>query len=46
VPERELIPARECAIAAGQADREWIEANARFTIDEVLAGFKGRQVPH
>ncbi|MGA8538112.1 MAG: glycosyltransferase family A protein [Terriglobales bacterium] len=46
VPEHELRPAREDALLAGQADREWIEAHARFTVDEVLAGFKERQVPH
>jgi len=46
VPEHELRPAREDALLAGQGDREWIEAHAQYTLDEVLAGFKERQVPH
>jgi hypothetical protein len=44
--EDELKSAREDALLAGRADREWIEANAKYTIDEVLAGFKERKVPH
>lgn len=44
-PEEELQAARMQALAAGQADRKWIEAHAKYTVDEVLAGFRARQVP-
>ena len=46
VPEHELTPAREMALSAGRADRDWIAAHARHTLDEVLADFKTRGVPH
>jgi hypothetical protein len=46
VPEHELTPAREMAIEAGESDRAWIEQNASYTLEEVLAGFKERNVPH
>lgn len=46
VPRNELQLAREEAQRRGQADRQWIEAHASHTIDEVLAGFKARLVPH
>jgi hypothetical protein len=45
VPEIELKAARQDALLAGQADREWIAAHARCTIDEVIAGFEKRQIP-
>jgi len=46
VPEHELKQAREDALFAAQADRDWISSNARYTLEAVLTGFKERQVPH
>ena len=36
-----LTKIRDDAIAAGQEDREFIEANAIYTVDEVIAWWEG-----
>jgi glycosyltransferase involved in cell wall biosynthesis len=46
VPKNELDQAREDALVAAQADRDWIQNNAKLTLETVLAKFKERRVPH
>ncbi|MGD1097627.1 MAG: glycosyltransferase family 2 protein [Bryobacteraceae bacterium] len=46
VPKHELEQAREDALLAAQADRDWIETKAKYSLERVLAEFKERRVPH
>ena len=45
-PENELRQARDEALIAAQDDRKWIESNSKHNLEELLAGFKNRQIPH